>query len=157
MTLKYDHVIGIPFGGIGVRDCYSLVADMYRENFNMKLTNIARPNDWSSDQMNLIEDHCEMDGFEKLTSWKPKDLRPGDVLAMAILERNPNHLAVYVGDSKIVHHMYGQLSREDELRDFWFNSTCFILRHPDVPDLRPVYPDVDIMDLINARIATPTE
>lgn len=155
--LKYDHVVGIPFGGIGVRDCYSLVSDIYAENFDMKLTKFARPNDWSSDTNNLIEANYERDGFEKITFWKPSDLRPGDILAMAIMERNPNHLAVYVGDSKIVHHLYGRLSSVEELRDFWFNSTCFILRHPDVPDLRETYPDVDIMDLIRDRIATPTE
>lgn len=155
--LKYDHLLGKRFTGVGQQDCYAMVRDFFKENFQIELENYARPNDWNADDLNLIEMIYEKTGFEKITNWKPKDLRPGDVLVMAINERNPNHLATYVGDSEIIHHLYGRFSSKEELRDFWFNSTCFLLRHPDVPDLRPIYPDVDILDIIRARNAAPPQ
>lgn len=155
MTLDYDDLIGKPFTGVGEQDCYALVRGFFKTNFDIDMEDFVRPNDWNSDDLNLIEDLYERTGFEKIPNWKPKDLRPGDILAMAIGERNPNHLAVYVGDSAIIHHLYGRLSSKVELRDFWFNSTCFLLRHPAVPDLRPVYPDVDILDIIRDRNTAP--
>lgn len=155
--MDYDFAIGIPFSGVGNRDCYALLMDLYERNFGIKLTNFARPNDWQSDTDNLIEELYEKDGFIKITDWKVKDLRPGDILAMAIMEQNPNHLAVYVGDSTIVHHLYGRVSSAEPWRDLWQYATCFVLRHPDVPDLRPVHPDADLLELLRVRNSSPTE
>lgn len=157
MTVKYEHLVGRRFTGIGEQDCFKLFQDFYADNFGIQIRSYARPHDWSSDDINLIELTYEREGFEKITQWKPKDLRPGDVLCVCIGESNPNHFAIYVGDSQIVHHLFGKMSSVEPLRDFWFNQTAFLLRHPDVPDLRPVYPDVNFMDLLRARNATPTE
>jgi cell wall-associated NlpC family hydrolase len=154
--LKYHQLTGRAFTGIGNDDCFALSIQFFKDNFGIEITDYPRPNDWESDELNLIELLYEREGFDKITDWKAKDLRPGDVLCMAVGERNPNHLAIFVGNNTIVHHLYGRLSRTDDLRDFWLHQTCFILRHPDVPDLRPVYPDVDIMDLLRARNAPPT-
>ena len=151
--LKYEHLVGIPFSGIGRDDCFKLFRDFYADNFDIKIANYARPHDWSSDKLDLIGLCHEREGFEKITDWKVKDLRPADVLCMAIGESTPNHFSIYVGDSKLIHHLYGRTSSVDEFRDFFRNTTCYLLRHPDVPDLRPVYPDVTIADLLNARNA----
>ncbi len=155
--LKYEQLLGRPFTGIGKSDCLALTREFFATNFGIEIPNFARPHDWSSDELDLIGPLGEKAGFEQITRWRPADLRPGDILAVCVGERNPNHLANYVGNSKIVHHLFGRMSNVEELRDFWFNHTAFILRHPDVPDLRPVYPDVDLMDLINARKAAPTQ
>lgn len=153
--LKYDDLLGIPFGGIGTQDCLSLVRGFFATNFDIQIEDFVRPNDWNSDDLDLIEKLHERAGFEKITNWKPKDLRPGDILCMAIGERNANHMAVYVGDSEIIHHLYGRMSSKEPLRDFWFSSTCYLIRHPAVPDLNPVYPDVDIMELLRVRNSPP--
>lgn len=150
MTLEYDHLLHKQFRW-GEQDCFSLVRDFYARNFKIQITNYARPTNWSSDQMDLMRILPEREGFEQISNWKLKDLRPADVLCMAIGESNPNHFAVYLGDGRLVHHLYGRNSSEEEFRGFWRNRVSFILRHPDVPDLRPVYPDVDIMDILNAR------
>lgn len=148
--LNYQHLIGRPFLW-GVRDCYGLLVDTYRDSFGIELTDYARPTNWSSDADSLIRNFYERDGFEMLADWKAKDLRPGDVLCMSIGESEPNHLAIYVGDNKIIQHIYGRLSSEDTFRDFFRNATCFVVRHPDVPDLRPVNPDTDIGSLLRDR------
>lgn len=150
MNLTYQQVVGRPFLW-GVRDCYDVVRVIYRDNFQIELTDYARPTDWSSDVDDLIRKLYEREGFEMLTDWKVKDLRPADVLCMAIGESSPNHLAVFVGDNTLVHHIYGRLSSEEMFRDFYRNATCFLLRHRDVPDLRPVHPNVDIGSLLRER------
>ena len=149
MTLNYDHLLGRPFRTVG--DCLALFRDFYADNFGIHITDYACPHDWSSDKIDLMRLCYEREGFDMITDWKVKDLRPGDVLCVAIGEQNPNHFVIFVGDDTIIHHLYGKISRSEPFRDFWRNQTCFILRHPDVPDLRPVYPDVDLGSLIDAR------
>lgn len=149
--VEYDNLIGLKFEGIGTRDCFSLVQDFYSLNFGITLTNYPRPQDWSSDSLDLIEMCYENENFEKLTDWTVKDLRPGDLLAMAIGERNPNHLAIFLGDNQILHHKAWTFSNVEPFRDFWRHVTCYILRHREVPDLRPVLPDLNLMEYINDR------
>lgn len=148
--IRYEHLIGVPFV-FGKNDCLSLFRQFYKENFGIEIRNYARPENWSADQLDLMRLCYEREGFEMITDWKTKDLRTGDVLCVAIGEETANHFAIYTGNGTIVHHLYGRFSSEDPFRDFWRNHTCFLLRHPDVPDLRPVYPDTDIVSLLNAR------
>lgn len=151
--LKYQHFAGRLFVW-GVADCLALVQDFYRENFGIPIRDYARPTHWSSDKIDLMRMIYPREGFDIITDWKPAQLRPGDVLAIMLNESNPNHLAVYVGDDTIVHHLYGRMSNVEPLRGFWRNQASFILRHPDVPDLTPVYPDVDIRSILSARNST---
>lgn len=154
MNLKYEHLENIPFTGIGRDDCYSLAQQFYKDNFDIILPNYARPIDWKSDQLDLLRMLPDRCGFNTITEWTLKDLRPADALCVAVGESNPNHIAIYLGDDKFIHHLYGRFSNVETYRDFWRNHTAFLLRHPDVPDLRPVYPDVDIRTLLDARNAT---
>lgn len=151
MTLRYDHLVGLRFTGLGERDCFELVKDFFHDNFEIEIPDFARPNDWRSNETDLIRQCYPHSGFEMLTTWKSSDLRPGDILAIMIGESNPNHLAIVVDDAQILHHLAGRMSNVEPLRDFWLNNTAFVLRHPDVPDLRPTYPNVEIGDLLRER------
>jgi cell wall-associated NlpC family hydrolase len=150
MTLQYKHLEGRSFLA-GVRDCFSHGRELYWDNFQIPITNYARPHDWSADSDDLIRKLHEREGFQLVTDWKFKDLRPADVLCVAIGESNPNHFAVYVGDNTLSHHLLWRFSNSEPYRDFWRNSTAFVLRHPDVPDLRPKFPDTDLRSLLNER------
>lgn len=152
MTLIYEDLVDQPFIW-GASDCLSLFRKFYKDNFGIEITNYARPTNWSSDKLDLMRLCYEREGFDLITDWKLKDLRPGDVLCMAIGEQNANHFAIYLGEGEIVHHLYGRRSTHEEFRGFYRNAMCYVLRHPDVPDLRPVYPDVDIRSLLDARNA----
>ena len=149
--MKWDNLLGRSFLW-GVRDCFSLAQDFYKQNFNITVRNYARPIDWSANNLDLMTLCHEREGFDKITNWKGNDLRPGDMLCLAVGEGNPNHFAVYAGDNMLVHHLFNRFSSEELYRDFWRSMTCFVLRHPDVPDLRPVYPDVSIAELVRARL-----
>lgn len=154
--IKADHLQGIDFTGIGKRDCLELVRDFFRDNFDIRIKAYARPHDWNSDELDLIRMLHEDGNFEMITDWKIKDLHPADVLAIAIGEANPNHLAINLGDGNILHHLAGRKSRIEPLHGFWRNHTAYILRSRDVPDLRPVLPTVDYMELLRARNAITT-
>lgn len=150
MTLVWEDLINQPFCW-GKHDCFSLVRAFYAENFGIQITNYARPTNWSSETLDLPRLCYEREGFEMYTDWKVKDLRPGDLLLMAISDTAANHFAIYVGDNMIIHHLYGRISSSETFRDFWRNSVCYMLRHPAVPDLRPQFPDTDIRSLLRAR------
>lgn len=155
MNLQYEELLDKPFIW-GAQDCLTLFRKFYKTNFGIEITNYARPHDWSSDNLDLMRLCYEREGFDMITDWKAKDLRPGDVLCISIGEQNPNHFAIYLGENEILHHVYGRRSKKEPLHGFWRNHTGFLLRHPDVPDLRPVYPDVDIASILRARNAPPT-
>jgi cell wall-associated NlpC family hydrolase len=148
----YDNLIGKQFI-LGSQDCLSLFREFYKQNFDIHIRNYARPAGWSSDQLDLMGICHEREGFEKIAWWKPSELRPGDVLCMSVGSRNPNHFAVYIGDGFLIHHLAHRLSSKEVFRDFWINSVAYILRHPKVPDLRPVHPDVTLQELFDVRVS----
>lgn len=150
MILEYQHLLGRQYVP-GKEHCYKLVRDFYEDVLGIALRDYAIPHDWDADHLNLIEMIYEREGMSKLQDWSLKTLRPGDVMAVAVRSSNANHLCVYVGENKIIHHPFMQLSREEMLRDFWRMSTCYVLRHPTAPDLTPVLPQTAIQELVNAR------
>jgi cell wall-associated NlpC family hydrolase len=151
--VKYEHLLHRPFL-LGVRDCFALARAFFKDNFDIELTNVARPKDWDPNTLDLLRIFHEDEGFEMIVDWKIKDIRPADVFCMNVGSTNPSHIAIYVGDGNMIHHLVNRPSSMDPFRDFWRSSTAFILRHKDVPDLTVVYPDVTIEELLNARHTT---
>lgn len=148
--MKHEHLTGVPFQW-GVDDCFTLTRRFFADNFDIPIRNYARPNDWEADAIDLLRVAYPREGFEIITSWKAQDIRPGDVLCFSIGEGNSNHLGIYLGDNKFLHHLFNRLSSVEEFRDFWLSRINYILRHPSVPDLRPVLPTTDIASLLRER------
>ncbi len=148
MTLRAAHLEGRPFYW-GSTDCFGLTRSFFDDNFGIEIANYARPTNWDADKLDIIEQLATREGFVKIANWSLADLRPADVMAMAVGSSAPNHLAVYLGGNEIIHHLARRRSRIEAYKPFW--PVCFLLRHPDVPDLRPVHPDVSIQELLNAR------
>ena len=149
--MRWDNLIGVAFL-MGQNDCFSMTRNFFDQNFDMCFADYARPIDWDADNLNLIEACFGNEGFEKITHWTAADLRPADVMCMAVGSTNPNHFATFVGDNMMIHHLAYRLSSEEPYRDFWRTATCFVLRHPAIPDLRPVYPDIDLGEILRARL-----
>ncbi len=146
----YEHLIGRQFE-LGTYDCFRMVQDIYKDNFNIVIRNYARPNNWDADKLDIIGPSYSQEGFELVPDWSLKTLRPGDVLAMAIGTSRPNHLAVNLGGNLIIHHKIASLSSTEILREFWKNSVCYVGRHPDVPDLTPVGAIITLQEVIDER------
>jgi cell wall-associated NlpC family hydrolase len=148
--MKYEHLVGRQFM-LGTYDCFRMVQDIYKDNFGIIIKNYARPNNWDADRLDIIGPSYAQEGFELVPDWTLKTLRPGDVLAMAVGTSNPNHLAVNLGGNLIIHHKIGALSNTEVLREFWRDSTCYVGRHPDVPDLTPKGETVTLQEILDVR------
>jgi cell wall-associated NlpC family hydrolase len=147
MAIEYENLVGNPFQ-LGTYDCLRMVRDFYKQNFDIDIPNYARPTNWNSDTLDLIGLLHSKLGFEKVDTWK---LQPGDILATAIGTSKPNHMVIYVGDNMILHHKTGAMSAAETFRPWWKMVTCYVLRHPDVPDMTPVLPEVSIEELLRER------
>lgn len=130
MSLKIDHLVGIPFE-LGVRDCYALARDFYRDNFDLELTDYARPHDFAEKKLDIFGDLYRQEGF-KLLDVHPRDQKIGDGLLLAVGSTFANHCAVYIGDNKILHQVHGRFSEVSFYKGLWRNSSIAVLRHPSV-------------------------
>lgn len=156
VQLTYEHLLGRDYVPGSVH-CYALVRDFFRDNFGLELREYPFPHDWDSNKLDLIGKIHEREGFSKVEEWTLRDLRPGDVLCVAVHSSIPNHFVIVLDGNQLLHHPLMQKSRVEPMRDFWRRQTCYVLRHPSVPDLRPEATTVDIMDLINARYSVKAE
>lgn len=113
----------------GVSDCMTLVCDYYRHELGIDIVEGERRH-WGwwtarADGSALI-DWWDRQGFIRVDS-----PRQGDVILMSLLTDVPNHAAIYVGDSRILHHpSAGNLSRVEMYGHYWRSRTHSILRHP---------------------------
>lgn len=90
----------------GVFDCYTLIRDYYKKEFNVYLpTNIQRNWEWWLQGENLYLDNAKYYDFAEVT-----EVQKHDVLVMKVASSVPNHGAIYLGDGKILHHMAGRFS-----------------------------------------------
>lgn len=154
--MTYDNLLGRPFE-LGKFDCFTMVRDFYKQNYDIEIKNYARPKDWDADKIDIIGTVYEREGFEKVEGWTLKNLNPGDLLCMAIGSSKANHMAIYVGENKIVHHKVNSFSTDETLRDFWRKSICYVLRHKTVPVVETEKPTLDLMELLDVRNRLQTE
>lgn len=122
-------LIGRPFVH-GVLDCYTLVRDYYKQELGIDLPQIEREDNWWNKGGNLYMDNYAAAGFSETDI---SDLRVGDLILMQIRSPKPNHGAVYIGNSQIMHHLMPQASRRDLYDGYFREVTRMVLRHKDAP------------------------
>lgn len=108
----------------GVQDCYALIRDFYQLKLGIELTDYHRDDEWWAKGQNLYLDNYEDEGFYEVS-----ELQYGDFLLMQVMSDTTNHAAIYVGDGKILHHLYGRLSRVDVYGGYTLERTTRKLRH----------------------------
>ena len=92
----------------GLTDCWALVRDWYKEVKNIQLKDWDRPITPEEFYKNpLFEECAETTGFRKLKY--DEALQNGDVLAMSILGKGLNHVAIFI-DGDVLHHLTDRLS-----------------------------------------------
>ncbi|RKP43792.1 C40 family peptidase [Pararobbsia silviterrae] len=114
----------------GVLDCWTLVRDWYARERGVVLDDIERKDLWWNDgKSDLYRDNFAARGGVVVPDGEP--LQVGDVILMEIRSRNgvPNHAAVFIGDGKILHHCYRQLSTRDVYGGYWAACTRMVLRY----------------------------
>lgn len=151
--MRYKHLLGRKFKQ-GETDCGDILRQFYLDNLGIKITNYARPNDWwLEDDVNPYLDNYASEGFYFLDDYAPSDLRPFDVMLIAIPDPRrsgktiTNHCAIYLGHGYILHHRYGQMSTVELYKGSLRHLTTHVARHKNVPDFTDQsVVKVDILD-----------
>jgi proteasome lid subunit RPN8/RPN11 len=108
----------------GALDCYALVRDYYAQECGILLRDYEREDDWWFKGKNLYRENFAKEGFVQVDG----EPRRHDLLLMMIRAPVENHAAVYLGDGKMLHHLFDRLSRK-EMWGGWRKFTTAILRH----------------------------
>ena len=108
----------------GLVDCYALVRDYYHIELGIDLPDYDRPEVWFEVGRSLILERFESAGFKPVDSPQINDLA-----VMTIGASVPNHVAVFVDDNKILHHVINRLSGYDVFGGYWKKSTVMYLRY----------------------------
>jgi proteasome lid subunit RPN8/RPN11 len=113
----------------GVYDCYTLAADYYAENMGITLgdySSQALVDEWWLKGYSFFEDNFRREGFVELHDVDPV---PGDIFLIKMSEGNPNHVAVFIENDMILHHVHGRLSGRCVYGGYWQKHTVKHLRH----------------------------
>lgn len=127
----------------GVLDCYTLVRDYYRREFDIDLGDYDCPEDWWNTGGDFYRELLPKAGMVQLEGLPSEiELQEGDVILMMIKAPVPNHAAVYLKSGtlktepdlyptpgSILHHMYDQDSRRDVYGGYWLKNTVSVWRH----------------------------
>lgn len=135
---------------LGSSDCYGLVRDVYRDVYNIRLPNYARPNAFWTEGWAMYADRFEKHGFRPVHG-HASEWREGDVALMAVRAEVANHAAILLGDGTMLHHLFGRLSVVETYRGRWRDMTLALVRHPDV-EIREMVRTMPITDLVPANI-----
>lgn len=120
---KYKRYVGRQFR-FGITDCYTIVRDFYKDEYNIRLRNYARYDKFWEDE-SLYLKFFKNEGFYLADD----ELRFGDVILIAFGAKVACHAAVYLGERKILHHVQNRFSAIDNYEGIWKNWTVCVVRH----------------------------
>lgn len=111
----------------GLTDCYGFIRDWYSQELGITLMQHAREDEWWKKGQNLYLENFREAKFTHVTDGSPPQV--GDVLLMQVCADVPNHGAVYLGDDRIGHHLYGRLSSRDVYGGYYKKHTTHLMRY----------------------------
>lgn len=111
----------------GVHDCYAIVRDYYAEH-GVMLNDYPRSFGWweKPSGPDLYRENFAKEGFVPVPR---ESLRKHDLILMNIRAAHDNHMAIYLGDGVILHHLIGHASKREAYQEFYQRRTTIILRH----------------------------
>ena len=103
----------------GKSDCWTLVIDYFAEK-GLTVKNWPRPNKSKDILTNgIFERLIPKSGFKIVED----EMKVGDLLLMKFTGPDPDHVAVYIGEQMVIHHLGGRLSSRDLYNEFLINAT----------------------------------
>jgi proteasome lid subunit RPN8/RPN11 len=115
----------------GVLDCYTLIHDWYTREWGMPMPKVDRRDGFwtTSDGPEHYMSRYEEYGFAPVTDGS---LQYGDMILMQIRSKvQANHAGVYVGNGRILHHLYNRLSTEEMYNAGMRRMTRLVVRRTD--------------------------
>lgn len=111
----------------GVADCYSLVTDFYRQELQIKLPELLRPEFgwWNNGKPGPIEESFSTLGFREVEGGERGDV----VLMCASATGTVDHLGVLLGNGHLLHHTLLGLSRQSPYDGYWKTITKKVIRY----------------------------
>lgn len=110
----------------GTLDCYSLIKDYYQEVLSIEIPDFERSFEWWLKGDNLYLDNFEKAGFYEVPA---ESIRAHDVVLMQVKSPVINHGAVYIGEDKILHHLFKRLSCREVFGGYYKKHTVKVIRH----------------------------
>ena len=104
-------------------DCFSLVRDYYHPK-GIESPTYPRPANWEE-----WNPYYLLEGLEKINFIEidKSEMVEGDLLVFRVRSPQPNHLGIYLGEDKFIHHLFNRLSCEDDLSK-WKSQFIKVLR-----------------------------
>ena len=128
---KYTYtpvIADIPLTGrtynFGENDCYSLVRDYYRKEFDITLPSIEFEDNWWDKGLNYFEDCVEPFGFKDVDT-----PQKGDMIIFKVYGNIPNHCGIYLEEDVMLHHAENRLSCRESLYPFWIRHLVRFIRY----------------------------
>jgi proteasome lid subunit RPN8/RPN11 len=105
-------------------DCFTYIRDYYEVKYNIHIPEFKYEDDWWEHGKDLYRDNVLKCGFVPVI-----DFKEGDLLLMRVRCDVDNHAAIYIGDSRIAHHVIHRLSGTILYNSVWQRLTFGHFRH----------------------------
>lgn len=111
----------------GSMDCWTLVQDYYRREFEIELDNFPRIHKFWANGHDFFGENWNKQGFNLVTD---ESYQVGDLFLMGTDNTGKaNHIGIYIGNEMMLHHAHGRLSCRDIYGGYWHKHTQFHIRH----------------------------
>jgi len=112
----------------GIYDCYGLLRDFFKVEFNTTIKQFPREFGWWNDPRNssMLMDYAEEANFYQTQIDDQNPYRKGDAIFMTIRANMVNHVAIYLKDGLIMHHLAERLSERHPLNVFRDNISTVV-------------------------------
>jgi len=111
----------------GILDCCTLLRDYYKKELNIDFECSSGQDGWWDKGENRYLENYEEQGFVKILD--ENDIKKYDVFLIKLVSPVPNHAAIFIGNDRILHHVYGRLSNREIYGGYWRKHTTHHLRH----------------------------
>lgn len=106
-------------------DCFTLVTDYYKQELGLIIPRRPYEKEWWKQGIDYMSTIPQEYGFIPVEG----SLKKHDLLLFNVQSDIPNHIGVYTGGDKFIHHAVGRLSCEESLYPFWNKFRTKVLRH----------------------------
>ena len=119
-------LVGEPFLW-GEKDCFGLVRTFLRQEKGIYINDYLRDDSFQSTDNNQIIENIEKEGY--VDTGYTCLLKKHDVLLFNSGRVNIQHMAIYMGNSRILHHPLHMLSNIEIMNQKWHDRLRHVLRH----------------------------